>query len=220
MKKVVIRSVITVGLLLLATVSFAKPTPPQTLTDILGETSELEEKFEKGDWVGARETLEEIKEMYSEVYTEYKNQLPTALNKNFNSSASSLDQFLEAKHEENSENEFITLRVVLFATMDYFDYKVHPIIKVLQKYIGEEAQQALADNDLKNVQSELKEVASFFLKNASLFKVRGVGNDDLEKFMLTLGNAIKQADLEDTVPLKKSLDDLEKQIAVFQQTSS
>ncbi len=219
-KKVLIRSVITVGLLLLATVSFAKPEPPQTLTDILGETSELEEKFEKGNWAGACETLEEIEEMYSEVYAEYKNQVPATLNIKFNSSASSLGQFLEAKNEENTEDEFIELQVVLFSIMDCFDYKVHPVIKVLQKYIGEEAQQALADNDLDNVKSELKEVANFFLKNASLFKLRGINNDDLEQFMFTLGEAIKQANSGNTVPLKESLDDLEKQVDAFQQASA
>ncbi|MBE0501779.1 MAG: hypothetical protein IBX47_10080 [Desulfuromonadales bacterium] len=215
MRRLFSRVILAGCFLLLAVASFAKPEPPGNLTKILGEVSEMEAKFERGDWADARETLEEIEAMYSGVYASYKQELPAELHKRFTSSTNALHQFLEAENAEKTENSFISMQVVLFELMGYFDYKVHPVIKTLKKYIGDEAQEALAKKDFANVQSELKEVVTFFSKNTSLFQQNGVSNADLQQFMSRLGAAIKQARSEDVPALKSSLDDLEQQIDAF-----
>lgn len=218
MVKIFSRMVATVCFLLLAVVSYAKPAPPQNLTAILEEVSELEEKFEGGNWTDARATLGEIQKMYADVYRSFEKQVPADLHKRFIASISALGQFLESEDEEKSEKSFIAMQVLLFEIMGHFDYKVHPVIQTLKKYIGEEAQESLEKKDYSNVLSELKEVVTFFSKNTTLFQQNGIPNADLQLFMSTLGEAIKQARNKDATPLKSSLDDLERQIDALQKS--
>lgn len=218
MVKIFSRMVATVCFLLLAAVSYAKPAPPQNLTAILEEVSELEEKFEGGNWTDARATLSEIQKMYADVYRSFEKQVPADLHKRFIASISALGQFLESEHEEKSEKSFIAMQVLLFEIMGHFDYKIHPVIQTLKKYIGEEAQESLEKKDYSNVLSELKEVVTFFSKNTALFQQNGIPNADLQLFMSTLGEAIKQARNKEATPLKSSLDDLERQIDAFQKS--
>lgn len=218
MVKIFSRMVATVCFLLLAAVSYAKPAPPQNLTAILEEVSELEEKFEGENWTDARATLGEIQKMYADVYRSFEKQVPADLHKRFIASINALDQFLESEDEEKSEKSFIAMQVLLFEIMGHFDYKVHPVIQTLKKYIGEEAQESLEKKDYSNVHSELKEVVTFFSKNTALFQQNGIPNADLQLFMSTLGEAIKQARNKEATPLKSSLDDLERQIDAFQKS--
>ena len=209
--------IITILLLLMScTMVFAKPVPPGELTQILGELSEVEKAFENKNWSGARSSLEEVVELFTTVNSSYTEVIPANLLSKFFAAAKGLDQFLEKNEEEKAEDSYIHMQVVLFEIMSYFDYKVHPVIGVLKKYIGDEAKEALEESNYEEVQSELKEVVTFATKNASLLQQRGVKHEDLQTFMKSLGEAMQQVKAKDNVALKASLDSLEAQVDAFQ----
>ncbi len=216
MKKISSMTLLTLGLLMVAIVSYAKPAPPQELSAILGEISELEERFESHNWDAARDSLHEIVTQFEEVSAGFKDDIPRSLTSRFLATAKGLDQFLEAEHEDKTEDSFIDLQVVLFDIMSHFEYRVHPIIEVLKTYIGEEAKEALEKGDLDGVESELREVVTFFTKNAQLLQQKGVGKDHIQLFMKTVGLAMKQTKAAETDALKSTLDELENQIETFQ----
>lgn len=210
------RFAVALILILSCSLAYAKPVPPEELTEILGELSEVEEGFESENWDGARESLSEVVELFSNVNGSHEEVVPANLRSSFFATAKGLDRFLEEKEEEKAENSFINLQVVLFDVMGYFDYKVHPVLGVLKKYIGDEAREALEENDFEEVHSELKEVVTFVTKNASLLQQKGVKHENIQKFMKSLGVAMKQVKVKDRAALTTSLDSLENQLDEFQ----
>jgi hypothetical protein len=215
---ILVQKIIAVASILFISCSYvyAKPAPPEELTEILGELSEVEESFESENWSGARASLEEVVELFDKVNNSHGEFVPVALRNSFLASAKGLDQFLDKQEEERAENSYIRLQVVLFEIMNYFDYKIHPVIAVLKKYIGDEAREALKDNNLDEVYSELKEVASFVTKNGGLLQQKGVKLEEMQAFMRSLGTAMQQVKEKDATALKTSLDSLESQVHEFE----
>jgi len=214
------RYLVVVVLLLMFSSSnlYAKPAPPGEFAQILGGLSEVEEGFENDNWSGARASLEEVVALFTKVNSSYAEVVPANLLGSFFASAKGLDQFLEQQEEEKAEDGFINLQVVLFEIMGYFDYKIHPVIGVLKKYIGDEARGALKEDNLAEVYSELKEVMTFVTKNASLLQQKGVKHENIQIFMKSLGEAMQQVRANDKAAIKASLKDLESQVDEFQKS--
>lgn len=215
---ILVQKIITVASILIISCSYvyAKPAPPEELTEILGELSEVEKGFESGNWSEARASLKEVVELFDKVNDSHGEFVPVDQRNSFLASAKGLDRFLDEQEEERAENSYIHLQVVLFEIMNNFDYKIHPVIAVLKKYIGDEAREALYENNFDEVYSELKEVANFITKNGGLFQQKGVKLEKIQAFMRSLGTAMQQVKEEDATAVKTSLDSLESQVHEFE----
>jgi len=218
MEKIVRIGLLLLVLLWMSSFAFAKPAPPPGLMDILGEFSEIEEKFEDGEWESARESLAEISEKYNEVYAQHDGVISGNLNKNFNSCCDKFKMNLVVKDEEQTEKSFVNLRLVLFDIMDQFDYEVHPVIALMQKFIGDEAKEALEEGNYREVRSEIEEVYAFFRDSTMMLKKNGVEDKAVESFMETMSEAMRFAKDENKQMLETTLDKLEKQLIAFQET--
>ncbi len=198
--------------------AIAKPSPPPELMEILAEFSEVEEKFEDGDWESARESLSEISAKYDAVYAEYEGVLSRKLNNHFNNCCDKFKINLVVRDEEQTRKSFVTLRLVLFDIMDHFNYEIHPVIALMQKFIGDEAKEALEKGDYGEVQSEIEEVYAFFKDSTSMLKTKGVGQEAVDSFFNDMKVAMSSAAKQDKQTLELTLDQLETQLVAFQDT--
>lgn len=197
--------------------AIAKPAPPLELMEMLKEFSEIEEKFEHGEWKSARESLSEISENYSVVYKQHQAAISGKLDKHFLRCCDKFKMNLVVQDEEHARKSFVSLRLVLFDIMDQFNYEVHPVIALMQKFIGDEAKEALEEDNYKEVQSEIEEVYAFFRQSRPMLKMNGVGEEAIGSFQKTMGKAMRLAKKEDKQVLESTLNQLEDQLVVFQQ---
>jgi hypothetical protein len=136
--------------------------PPPVLIEIIEEFSKMESKFENKKWHEASDTLAAIKEKIEQLKMADANQL------DFNKVIDRLKLAFEKKDIKTTENNYIQLQQMLFLYSDNFDYKIPPIISIMNKYINDEAAEALEKNDYDEVYSEMREVGSFFRNSRAL----------------------------------------------------
>ena len=92
-----------------------------------------------------------------------------------------LRRSIKEKDMESAESHYIKIQELFLAIMDNFQYKVPPILSIIDKYITE-AEDALKKNNFRRVVSEMDEVGDFFYKAELLLKGKGVHHKDINKF--------------------------------------
>lgn len=161
--------------------SWAKPKPPEELTGIFGEISELEGKFESENWKEATEATEEISEEFDKMSAELKAVVGEKMVKGFLTILKSLEKSVSKEDEAGTEKYFIALQNILFRIMEGFDYKVHPVFEILKKHSADEALEALHKGDFEDVASEMKELLAFQSSTRGTLMKHGVTIEDLAK---------------------------------------
>lgn len=209
---------LVVVFLWISSYAIAKPSPPPELMEILEEFSEIEEQFEAGEWENARKQLPEILEKHNIVYAQCQGLIPEKINQNFIDCFDKFKINLTVQDKEQTERSFVTLRLALFATMDHFSYEVHPVIALMQKFIGDEAKEALEKGNYREVRYEIEEVYAFFKDSTSMLMLNGVEREAIDSFQQTMTKAMLLSEKKDRETLESTLNQLEVQLIAFQKS--
>ena len=202
-----------------STAALAKPLPPSNLTDIFGEFSELEEKFESGNWDEALEELKEVREEFKKIapqlneagsITEVAGKMSLVFD--------TLEKALTQKNEEKTETLYIALQKMFFKLLDGFDYKVPPALQIVDKYV-DEAKEALEEGKIDKVLSEVNEIDEFFEDLEERLRAQNVSEDKLNEFkkgIIDVKRSGKSGDKDGVAAGLRKLDNLTKTfIAAF-----
>jgi len=195
--------------------AFAKPAPPASLNETLEYLAALEKGFEGEQWGKALETIRQVDQALTSAIQSHADSVPDALSKRLKLITTKLTAALNGKDKEEAEEQYIQLQLLTFEIMDHFDYKVHPILVTLEKYVADEALEALEKNDYEDVLAELHEVASFFQKSAQLLNQHGVSREDLNVFRDRIGKSMQHARNKEAAELKEDLSAMTAQIETF-----
>jgi hypothetical protein len=198
------------AVIFVAGTSWAKPEPPEELTGIFIEISELEGKFESGKWKEAGETVDEIGEKVEKISGEIKAAGGEKMLKGFDSILKNLEKSIAGKNEKTTERFFIALQSLLFKIMDGFSYKVHPVFQILKKYSADEAVEAAERGDFKDVESEMRELLNFQKSTRDTLMKHGVKIEDLAEAAKEIQEVNKFSKLKDKESTKKHLTELVK----------
>lgn len=194
----------------------AKPAPPPALTDILSDFGEVEELYEEGKWSAADAAMVEIRGKYSVVHKQHADLIGKTLDHRFDLAYNNLKQVFVLKNEELAQNRFVNFRFVVFDIMELFDYTVHPIFAIMQKYIDDEAREALGKGEFDEVADEVEEVHAFFIKVIGMLKKHDIASSDIDRFLTSLKQAMAQAGEKDVAGLETSLDSIHNQLVAFE----
>lgn len=196
--------------------ALAKPAPPAELTGLLGEFSELEMKFESKQWADALDTLDEVVKEFHEMLPELKESAGSMIVMKFDETLSqNLKKALQNKDESAAEKAYIYSQRILFKIMDAYEYKVHPVLLIMEKYISDEATEAAEKGAFYEVLSEMNELSSFFRQARPKLEQRGVSRSDMESFMQKVKMVKKASRAKDGPATKKNLAELEKLFKSF-----
>lgn len=171
--------------------TWAKPTPPPKLLDILKINSEFEESYEKGNWREARKALVEITEGMAEhlEYAErYKSEIKLS---DFNPILVKISAAVAKEDIEEVEKLYLFYQKNLFVFMDQFEYEYHPILLTIDKYIADEAREEAEKGNYSEVESELKEVLVLISKALVIIRDAGVPETEIKSFSSQLRKTIK-----------------------------
>ncbi len=164
-----------------ATLSHAKPLPPPQLDTIFDHFSELEEHFKSCRWNKALKSSDSMCAAFEEMAPQIRETIRGDVAAAFASMMTDLRKAILRKDMESTEACFIAIQKLLFIITDYYQYKVPPVLSIIDKYIGE-AEEALKRNDFKRVESEMVEVDEFFYRAKPLLRRKGACYADIEEF--------------------------------------
>jgi len=190
--------------------SWAKPKPPEELTGVFIEISELESKFESGKWKEAGEAVDEIGETVGKISGEIKAAGGGKMLKGFDSIIKNLGKSIAGKNEKTTERFFIALQSLIFKIMDGFSYKVHPVFQILKKYSADEAVEAAENGDFEDVESEMRELLNFQKSTRDTLVKHGVEIKDLAEAAKEIQEVNRFSKLKDKESTKKHLNELVK----------
>jgi hypothetical protein len=169
----------------------------------------MESHFEAHRWHLAQLALREIGEKIEQLGISDTNQ------DDFSKIFDSLTTSLNNKDIQTTENNYISLQTMLFRFAEDFAYDIPPILIIMDKYINDEAAQALKNNDLDEVYSEMREVGSFFRIAKKILAKKGVDEESLTHFKKTLVEVQMKCIAKETSLAKSSFTELQKVFGTF-----
>lgn len=194
--------------------AFAKPAPPKKLEGMFAEFSELEGKFKSGKWNEAKAALDEVAESFGKMAPELKKNVKGNIVNDFDFILGNLKKSITEKNLERTEKNYIALQKLFFEIMDAYEYKVPPIIKIIDKYINEAAE-ALEKNDFTRVLSEMDEVDIFHEKAINLLEKKGISQKDHNDFHAAVKEVISAGKAKDAAKAEAGIKKLKKHSAKF-----
>ena len=196
------------ALLLLSTTAAAKPQPHPELIQLLEMLSEFETGFESDNWDGARRTLAEITEKLQAQadYAEKDDVNPKAVD--FSPVVGKLSLAVQEQNKEKTQKLFLLFQQVLLSFVDQFDYKVHPMIMLMGKYISKDVVKAAETRNFIEAKNELREIAAFNQKARKIFLEHGISKDKLIAFSDQISAAFSACEEENIGRLDKSLENM------------
>ena len=159
----------------------AKPAPPRQLITIFDDFTELEENFRSGRWNKALESTDKILWTFTLVQPQLEENIKADIAPYFDSTLDGLRQAIMKKDVQETMARYVEMQEFFFVIMDNFDYKVPPILSIVDKYISE-AGEALRHKDFSRVASEMQEVGDFFYRVEPLLREKGARFKDVEEF--------------------------------------
>lgn len=159
--------------------------PPPRLMDIFQNLSSVEAKFKTGRWHDAIEATTGVLTTYKEILPELKKTVKVDIEADFTSRLMGLRQSLEKKDLRQAERNYIDLHKMIFALLDNYEFKVPPIMMIIDKYI-DEAREAAEKRDFKRVVSEMNEVEDFFYQAGQDLSGQHASLVDIEEFKSTV----------------------------------
>lgn len=170
------------AIFLVSSISWAKPAPPKELIEILHELSEFEETYEAGKWGKANASIAEIEEMLKSMSGYLKKNSGSEQVSEFSANLKRLNSAVSSRNEDAVEEEYLDLQKTLFVIMDDYGYKVHPVFATMKQYVTDEAQEAAAKGDFKDVESEMKELWHLSKNAMFLFSKQRISSNKIDKF--------------------------------------
>jgi len=188
--------------------------PPPQLMDIFQDFSSLEAKFKNNRWEEAVESTNEIASTFRKILPDLKKTVKVDIEKDFFSRLSNLKQSLKKRDVQQTEIKYIELHKMIFALLDNYEFKVPPIISVIDTYIGE-AGEAVERDDFKRVVSEMNEVEDFFYQAALDLNERHAQLVDTEEFKSIVRDVREAGRNRDKKRAEAGIDKLRKLSAKF-----
>ena len=193
---------------------YAAPAPPEKLIGMFERFSLLEEKFKSGKWDEAIKSTSSIASEFKEMLPQLKKTLRGDIATTFDSTLIKLKQALEKKDLEATEACYIDIQNFLFVIMGNYEYKVPPILFIINKYILE-AEYALKKRNFKRVESEMEEIGNFMYRGGSILKEKGVKHADIEEFRETIRKIRAAGEVEDVRAAQNGINTLKEMSSMF-----
>jgi len=182
----------------------ARPQPPEGLTDIFSSLGELEETFENNAWTEAEEGLAEVEEQFEKLVPVLVPVAGKSIGDDFSFIAKAMKKSLRQKDEEKATKNFIAMQRLIFDVMDGFDYRIHPMILIMDRYT-QEALDAAEEKDFKEVTAEMLEVRAFLKKGLRYYADNSQVSRQMNVMDTLAQNAGEAAEKKDQETAEKEL---------------
>jgi len=158
-----------------------KPPPPPQLAAIFEDFSRLEANFKSGKWKDAIKATDRVYSTFAKILPQLKEHVLDDFIKEFSATMANLRNSLTKKDMQGAEEQYIRIQKLFLVIMGNYDYKVPPIMLIIDKYVFE-AEQALEKKNFKRVVSEMDEVGDFFYMAEYLLRDKGAQFKDIVEF--------------------------------------
>ena len=178
----------------------AASTAPQGIVEIIEELAELEESYENNQWQEALETTNKIENELKEVFEQSK--LEDAALEN---ALTNLKNAVIGKNEEKTEIKYLLFQKRFFAFINNFEYDVHPLLGLIEKYVIEESAEAAEKGDFKDVASEMAEAGNLIKYAEPVLVEKGITKQELSEFSSKVVDVIRAAKKNDAEQVNQNL---------------
>lgn len=157
--------------------SLSAATAPEGVNNVLEEMSVFEENFESEKWQAARDSLDKIDREVKEVFVQSKLDDVT-----LKEVLTGLSKYTNEKNEQQVEVQYIRFQKQFFNFISQFDYDIHPLLDMIQKYVIEESSEAYEKKDYEDVMSEMREAGNLIDHAKSLLVAKGIPEQEVNDF--------------------------------------
>ena len=206
-RRIIISVFLTLFIMIGSQQVFAAP-PPPGVNEILEEMGEFEESFEGEKWEEAQEAITKIDRETKEILAQ-----SGLTDEYLLSSLKAMQKYTLARNQNQLEAQYIRFQKQFFQLLDQFDYEVHPIITMLEKYVIDESSEAYENKDYDDVVSEMREAGNLIDLAKQLFVDKGVPGEEVDNFKATVIDIILVGKKEDYVRMGELLNKAKEQFA-------
>jgi hypothetical protein len=189
--------------------ALAKQPLPDGLDEILEEMSELEESYEEGNWLKAQQSVGKINLELKELFEKTENGNLEEDKKMMSRDIYLLKAYVLEENTEKTEGQYIKFQKRFFNFINNFDYEIHPVFSMIDKYINEEATEAAAKMDFDDVVSEMREVGNLLKLAQPLLKEKGYTDEEIADFRLKIAAVIKAGKAKDANLVNEKLKEVQ-----------
>ena len=183
---------------------------PEGVNEVLEKLGELEESFEKEEWQEAQEAVGNIEREVKEILANAKLQDEPLLD-----SLATLKKYVLANNEGQVEVQYIRFQKHFFELINHFDFDVHPVIIMIQKYVMDESTEAYEKKDYEDVISEMREAGNLIDHAKPLFMEKGIPEQELDSFKSSVIALIMAGKKEKYVEMGSMLAKIKEQYMSF-----
>jgi len=200
--KTIIRIIVLVSgtILLFQPLGFAA-NAPEGVDEIFEAMEKLEESYENYLWQEALEATDTIQKELQGIFVQAQLDDATLEKK-----ITELRESVEKKSKDETEVNFIRFQKQFFIFISNFDYEVHPVLKIIEEYIFEEAAEAAEKKEFEEVASEMVEVGNLIDTASPFLLKKGISEDAISNFKSEVYYLIKVARKEDPHMVNSSLE--------------
>ncbi len=184
------------------------PEPPKQLAKLFAEVVEIEDAVDGGDWKQARKSIAQIEKALLVIGPSVRKTAGDNTYQALGTAVAHLKQQLEAKNESSLSLVLLDLEKVVFQTMAFYRYHVHPAFTVIQGYV-DEAVEAAQEKNFSRVVHEMKEVANVVMVTTRIMEEKGIGKGmqmDLRSFLVAVVSAAEAKDQERALQSLKKME--------------
>lgn len=150
---------------------------PEGVNEVLEEMGELEENFEGEKWKEAFESVEKIEREINEILAQTQLKDDPLLE-----SLAAVRKYVVAQNEDRLEGQYIRFQKHFFQLINMFDFDMHPVLTMIQKYVIEESTEAYEKKDYEDVISEMREAGNLIDHAKPIFMEKGIPEQELDDF--------------------------------------
>lgn len=173
--------VLIVLLLTCPSFAFAKPVPPAELMKLFTLFIHVEEFVEKNSWDDADRWATAIVKKYQDLKPLLAKDVAAPRLASFDRLQNSFVKAVAARHHESAHVSFIALHKAFLDLIECFDYRISPLLYVVQNDL-KEAAEALRTENFEEFADELKEVDDYYVRAMPELLKWNVSRQSLDEF--------------------------------------
>ena len=151
--------------------------PPAQLTSIFKDMSRFETAFKSHKWDKAISAINKIDNTFNQMSPQLKKDIYSYTDNNYKDIINNTINALISKDISKVEIDFIELHNLVFSLISKYDYKIPPIMTMIENYI-QEADDAANINNYYRVMSEIDEIdALFYFVEKHLLRIDTMRSD-------------------------------------------
>ena len=201
-----------VGLFCIFTTSLFCAPPPTGVNEVIEEMGEFEQSYETGNWIEAKEAFEKIRKEMGEILQESKTEDPL-----LTEVLVSLEKHVDERNEDRVEGKYILFQNRFFEFIKKYDYEVHPILSMIEKYVVEESAEAYEKKNYNDVISEMSETGNLITRARPFLFEKGVSSSDVNEFKNKVLETIIIGEKGDYAKMGELLKQVQAQYTTFMQ---